>query len=424
MKFTILTIGSRGDVQPYIALGAGLQKAGHDVRLATHDTFKDQIISYGLDFFNVGHDIQSVTQGELGKRMIESGGNPFTALKRLGKALEPMMEEILQDSWMACQDAEVVLMSTTAFWGYDIAEHLNIPCFVASLQPIYPTRNFPSPMWPPSLRLGGWVNQKSYIWLGQLYGQLFQDSINRFRVKTLKRSPRPRCLFLTEDWYKLPMLFGYSPAVIPTPQDWKESCYVTGYWFLDTPPDFEPPPGLLDFLEAGEPPISIGFGSMASRNPEQMTAIALKALEKTKQRGILLTGWGGITNANLPDHVFKLESIPHDWFFPKMKAIVHHGGAGTTAAALRSGVPSIVVPFFCDQPFWGDAIARLGVTPKPIPKKQLTANRLAHAIQQAIADQPMRQRAAQLGKIIRAEQGIENAVHILNSIYAKTSVKR
>ncbi|NER51764.1 MAG: glycosyltransferase family 1 protein [Symploca sp. SIO1A3] len=160
----------------------------------------------------------------------------------------------------------------------------------------------------------------------------------------------------------------------------------------------------------------IGFGSMASRNPEQITTIALKALEKTQQRGILLTGWGGISNVDLPEQVFKLESIPHDWLFPRMKAIVHHGGAGTTAAALKSGIPSIAIPFFVDQPFWGDRVAKLGVSPQPIPKKQLTVNKLAYGIQKAIADQSMRQKAAKLGETIRSEDGIGEVIKVIQQI--------
>lgn len=211
MKITIITVGSRGDVQPYLALGVGLEKAGYTVRLATHDTFKNLIINYGLDFFPVGGDIQSITQGESGKHMIEAGGNPFTALKRLGKALEPIMEESLKQCWQACQDVDMVIGSGTAFWGYDIAQQLNLPFVFAALQPIYPTRSFPNPMCPPWLRLGGWVNRRSYIWVSELFWQLFRESINRWRVETLGQAPHTKCLFSTEEWHNLPKLFGYSP---------------------------------------------------------------------------------------------------------------------------------------------------------------------------------------------------------------------
>jgi len=416
MKITIITVGSRGDVQPYLALGVGLQQAGYTVRLATHDTFKELTLRYGLDFSSVGGDIQSILQGESGKQMTEVGGNPFTALKRLGKVLEPVMKQSLQESWLACQDAELVIGGGTAFWGYYIAQQLNLPFFFTALQPIYPTGSFPNPILPRWLKLGGWVNRRSYILICELFWQLFRESINRWHVETMGQAPCTKSFFAMDEWHQLPKLFGYSPSVVPTPQDWNESCHVTGYWFLDCPDDFVPPPELLDFLEAGEPPIYIGFGSMASRNPEQITTIALKALEKTKQRGILLTGWGGISNADLPEQVLKLESIPHDWLFPKMKAIVHHGGAGTTAAALKSGIPSIAIPFFVDQPFWGDRVAKLGVSPQPIPKKQLTVNKLANGIQKAIADQTMRQQAAQLGETIRAEDGIGEVIKVIQQV--------
>lgn len=202
---------------------------------------------------------------------------------------------------------------------------------------------------------------------------------------------------------------------MPKPEDWEASCHVTGYWFLEAPDDFVPPADLLDFLADGEPPVSIGFGSMSSRDAETMTAMALRALQQTGQRGLLLTGWGGITQTDLPNSVFKLAAIPHDWLFPKMRAIVHHGGAGTTAAALRSGVPSVVVPFFADQPFWGDRACRLGVSAASIPKGSLSTGRLANAIHQAVTSEPLKAKAAHVGHALQKEDGVAAAITILKS---------
>lgn len=408
----ILTIGSRGDVQPYLALGVGLKRAGYQVRLTTHDTFEDLIQSYGLDFFPIGGNVQAIVQGEAGQATIESGRNPLKALSRLAQALAPIMTECLDNTWKSCQGVDLVISSGTAFWGDDAAARLGIPSVVAMLQPLVKNRAFPHPMLPPR-SLGGWGNGLTYEFFNRFYWQLFKAPINHWRQETLQMRPSDACPFLSDRWRKLPKLFGYSPTVIPHPPDWDNTYHVTGYWFLDAPNDFAPPAALQDFLADGEPPISIGFGSMATRNPEKLTAIALAALEKTRQRGILLTGWSGISNADLPDHILKLEAIPHDWLFPRMKAIVHHGGAGTTAAAFRSGRPAVVVPFFADQPFWGERAAQLGVSPSPIPKQRLSAERLAKGIEAAIANPALQQRASELGTLIRAEDGIAQSVQVV-----------
>ena len=213
-----------------------------------------------------------------------------------------------------------------------------------------------------------------------------------------------------------PILYGYSPAVIPPPADWNEQMRVTGYWFLDSGDDWTPPADLLEFLQAGTPPVYIGFGSMIMRNPEATAQLIMQALARTRQRAIMLSGWGGLRSTNVPDSVFMIDAVPHAWLFPRMAAVVHHGGAGTTSAGLRAGVPSIIVPFFADQPFWGQRVADLGVGPAPIPFKRLTADRLAQAIQIAVTDQAMRQRAAELGERIRAEDGIARAAAVIQQM--------
>jgi sterol 3beta-glucosyltransferase len=191
---------------------------------------------------------------------------------------------------------------------------------------------------------------------------------------------------------RYPVLYGYSPAVLPKPEDWDDSLHVTGYWFLDSPSDWQPPAALVDFLKAGPPPVYAGFGSMAGSDPDALSAMVVEALARVKQRGILASGWGGLAHANLPDHVIAVESVPHDWLFPQMAAVVHHGGAGTTATGLRVGVPSIVVPFLADQFFWGQRVAQLGVGSNPIPRQQLTVQRLAAAIDGVVNDQIITER--------------------------------
>ncbi|MBL1129515.1 MAG: glycosyltransferase family 1 protein, partial [Chloroflexi bacterium] len=216
-----------------------------------------------------------------------------------------------------------------------------------------------------------------------------------------------------------PVLYGFSEAVIAKPADWGSQAHVTGYWFLESERDWQPPPALEDFLQRGPTPISIGFGSMSSGKAEETAQLVLQALAKSGQRAILLTGWQGLQVDDLPNYVFALDSAPHDWLFSQVSAVVHHGGAGTTAAGLRAGVPPIVIPFFADQPFWGQRVADLGVGPTPIPRKKLAADRLAHAIQQAVQDSAMRRRAVALGEKIRAENGVARPVALIDRMGMK-----
>jgi sterol 3beta-glucosyltransferase len=272
-------------------------------------------------------------------------------------------------------------------------------------------------LFPPFVaKLGGYANRLSHqlfrqiMWQGSRSG----DQVARQQVLGLPNAPffGP---YNSAASSRYPIVYGFSPAVIPKPADWRNT-HVTGYWFLDELPDWIPPAALLDFLKRGEPPVYIGFGSMGSRDPEATADLVLQAIERTGQRAILQSGWGGLSKMDLPDNVFLVDSVPHSWLFSRVAAVVHHGGAGTTAAGLRAGVPNIVIPFFGDQPFWGRRVAELGVGPAPIPRKQLTVDRLTAAIYQAVHDRAMQKCAADLGAKIQAEDGIGNVVEIVQEI--------
>jgi sterol 3beta-glucosyltransferase len=210
-----------------------------------------------------------------------------------------------------------------------------------------------------------------------------------------------------------PIFGSYSPIISPKPPDWRDNIHVCGYWFLDPPPYWQPSAQLINFLEAGAPPVYIGFGSMANRAPQKMAQVVQEAVELSGQRGIFAAGWGGLDNANLPDKIFALDSVPHAWLFPRTAAVVHHGGAGTTGAGFRAGVPSILVPHMGDQPFWAKRVTELGVGPQAIPRRKLTSERLAAAITTATTDQNIQARAAALGERIRGEDGIARTIEII-----------
>jgi sterol 3beta-glucosyltransferase len=417
MHIAILASGSRGDVQPYIALGKGLLDAGHAVKILTHDSYEKQVRSYGLDFAELKGNPQEVAESEEMLKLLEKGN--FLAINaHTSKIVKEATQHWAKDGLVACKDAELLVAGVGGlFVAYALAEKLNIPLLQAYVFPFTPTKDFPAALVPKSVaQFGGGANRLSHQMFRQIMWQSSRAADTLVRKNILDLPPAPFMgPYSSPRFQQLPVLYGFSPSVLPQPSDW-QNAKVTGYWFLDAANDWTPPKALTNFLQKGSPPVYIGFGSMGSRKPEETANLVLQALEQSKQRAILLSGWSGMRKENMPDSVFLVDSVPHSWLFPKVAAVVHHGGAGTTAAGLRAGVPSIVIPFFGDQPFWGERVATLGVGPKPIPRKQLTAEKLVSVIQTAVTDQEMRQCAAALGKKIQAENGIANAVAVINQI--------
>jgi UDP:flavonoid glycosyltransferase YjiC (YdhE family) len=267
---------------------------------------------------------------------------------------------------------------------------------------------------PIQRNLGGPLNRLTHVVFDTVLWLPVRRVVNKWRKEQLRLPPLGTNYPRQYRQQQAPILYGFSPHVVPKPADWGDHVQVTGYWFLGSATDWQPPPKLVDFLEAGRPPIYVGFGSMNTRDPEETADVILQALTLTKQRGVLLTEWDGLSTFDSSDNVFVIRSVPFDWLFPRMAAVVHHGGAGTTAAGLRAGVPSVVVPFFMDQPFWGQRVADLGVGPRPIPIKRLSVERLAAGITTAITDQEVQKRAGVLGKRICAEDGVSRAVEVID----------
>jgi UDP:flavonoid glycosyltransferase YjiC (YdhE family) len=395
----------------------GLQQAGHRVRLATHADFEPLVRSHGLDFFPVEGSSRALHTDDTGQKMIRAGGNPFAFLYQFGRMRQPLMRQMMERTFEASADADLILGSGTAYLiSQAISEKLGIPFMAAFVLPFAPSRFLtnglfaPPPSWLP---FPGVYNFLSHVLAAEFLWQTLGSSINEAREEVLGL---PRLPFLGPVHLsrKVPALHCFSPIVVPEPSDWGVHCHITGYWFLDQSPMWKPPAALNDFLRAGTPPIYVGFGSMPDENPDEITELVIKALSKCRQRGILATGWGGMAPTNRSDHIFLAESAPHDWLFSHVAAVVHHGGSGTTGAGLRAGVPSIIIPFMADQPFWGHRVFELGVGPRPIPRKELSVDRLAHAIHEAVGSQAMRRRAADLGRRIRAEDGVGEAIDIIH----------
>jgi len=407
VKICILTIGTRGDVQPYIALGLGLKAAGHEVTISTLDEFKPLVFQHGLLHYTLRGDFLKAAQSAVGKK----GGNTLRVIRQYVE----MAKDTLADEWASAQKAELLIYNPAAFGGYHIAEKLGVPAFAAFPAPLYsPTKEFPSPFLP--FRSLGAFNKLSHQIFARMGPTMYRKPINQFRKDVLHLQPAKGENILHNG--PITKLYAYSEAVVPRPVDWDESSVVTGYWFLDTPANWQPDPELVRFLQEGSKPMYIGFGSMFMSSGKQKAEIALQALRLAGQRGILATGLGGLIAENASKDILILDSAPHDWLFSKVAAVVHHGGAGTTGAAIRAGKPQIICPFVGDQFFWGRRIADLGVSSSPIPQAKLTAKNLADAIKYAVSDNNIQQHSLSLGETIRAENGIERAVnHILTNVH-------
>jgi UDP:flavonoid glycosyltransferase YjiC (YdhE family) len=418
MRIAIIAPGSRGDVQPYVALGRGMLEAGHAVRLVTHGNFERLVRSHGLSLWPIPGDVRDIAQSREMRALLE-GGNFLAIMSQMAREAQRGAVALAEAGLAACRGVDVVLAGIGGlFVALSVAEKLGLPLVQAYYIPFTPTQAYPSFLLP---RLAAWLgdalNRPSHHLARQIMWQGFRSADRRARQEVLGLPAAPFWgPYGAERLRRGPVLYGFSPAVIPRAPDWDDSIHVTGYWFLDTAPHWSPPADLVAFLEAGPPPVYVGFGSMGHRRPEETANLVLQALARAEQRAVLLSGWGGLRSGNLPDSVFMVDAIPFLWLFPRVAAVVHHGGAGTTAAGLRAGVPSVVVPFFGDQFYWGQRVAALGVGPEPVPRRGLTVGRLAQAMQRAVTDATMHQRAADLGSRIAAEDGVARAVAVVGQM--------
>ena len=404
MHITILALGSRGDVQPYAALGRGLKSAGHQVRFITFEGFARVVAANELDFHPIHGDAQSL--------VTNAGADTLALVRSFGSLAEGYARDL---SAPHLGETDLIINQLPlGLYGFDLAEKYGIPMALAAVFPLARTQAFPL-MGFPKLPLPGY-NKTTYYLGGLMAWQMFRPVINRWRKQTLNLPPLPFHGYLEKlGKQSIPLLNGFSQHVVPRPGDWNEDVHITGYWFPENK-QWHPPNDLIAFIQAGTPPVFIGFGSMPIKNPARTTEIILEALRQTGQRAILHMGWGGLGSQSLPDSVFQINYAAYDWLFPQMSMVIHHGGSGTTAFGLRAGVPSCAVPFVFDQFYWGQRISQLGVGPDPIPYKKLTVERLQEAIELGVGSPQLKQNAVELGHKIQKENGIESALGIIEKI--------
>ena len=393
MRPVILTIGTRGDVQPFIALALGLRAAGHQPLLVAPEPFRVLVTSFGVEFAAFPGDPAALIQ-----RLVDRGGGLMAIPQMIDFAM-PVARHVMRAAIETTRDADIILASfLIAVGGYQAARQHRVPFLSAQLFPAFtPTSAFAMPGLPSGALV---FNRLTHQISTMLFWTL---SLAAYQMLKRQAPELPRRL---ENPFgrSLRTIYGFSPQVVPSP--------------LDTHPTWMPPAELQDFLAAGEPPLYIGFGSMRTVEAERIYSIVIDALTRLNQRAILMGEWKKVGGSRLPAHILRMEAAPHDWLFERVAAVVHHGGAGTTAAGLRAGRPSLIIPFTADQPFWGQRILAAGVGPRPIPVKRLTAQSLLAAIETMREDTAMRMRAADLGTALRAEDGIGNAVRVIESIAA------
>ncbi|HMP41952.1 MAG TPA: glycosyltransferase, partial [Roseiflexaceae bacterium] len=343
------------------------------------------------------------------------GRSPIDAIRALARSYGTLTRD-LPAAIAALGDTDLILNQIPSYlFGGDLAEHLGIPWAVVAVIPLMRTRYRPLLGFPSALSWLPGYNRFTYRVGEQIGWQIFRRAINRLRTRTWGLASLPLRGHFDELYRRrVPFICGFSEHVVPRPPDWGDQIHLTGWWYPEDPV-WEPPPALRQFLAAGPPPVFIGFGSMPVADPARITALVVEAVQHSGVRAILHAGWAGLGGA-LPPQIFPIEYAPYGWLFPQMAAVVHHGGSGTTGFALRSGVPSLVVPFAFDQPFWGERTARLGAGPPPLPYHALTAQRLAAAMRVAVDTAELKAGAAALGQKLRSERGIEAAVALIGAL--------
>ncbi|MEV7728216.1 glycosyltransferase [Streptomyces sp. NPDC087917] len=390
MRILIATAGSRGDVAPYTGLGVELRRAGYEVALATTETFAPLVRDAGLEFRGLPADTRA-RGGVTGKRELMRTAAAFTA--DLGQGFA--------DAWDEGTDL-LLLSTTTAPLGWHLTEATGTPSLGVYLQPTAPTGDFP-PVVTGSRSLGRAANRTTGRFALGMADRVYADAVTGLRRRLRLPPATPSAMRRRQERAHWPVVHGFSTALVPRPSDWRSGLEVVGNWWPHHAANEQLPADLEDFLTAGPRPVLIGFGSMASGDGERLSGIAVRALRRAGLRGILQAGSAGLAADG--DDVLTIGHVPHALLLPRVAAVVHHAGAGTSAAALRAGAPAVTVPVTADQPFWAGRLAAVGASSAPIPFRLLTAERLADALHRVVNDQTYVRAAARAAQHLATEDG-------------------
>lgn len=409
VRVAIMTAGSRGDVAPYTGLGHALSRAGHEVTLVTHGCFERLVAGSGVRFHPMPVDPRAELESERG-RSLHRSGTGLGKLVRVVRMARALAGEMTDDMLAAARTSDLLLLAgSTAPLGHAIAEGLSLPAIDLPLQPLAPTREFG----PPMLGGGSWGavgNRVAGHGVNLAIHRVFSAAVPDVRERLGLSRGKPRTAARPDR-----TLHGYSPLVVPRPRDWQPHLEVTGYWW---PYDGEAqlPPALREFLDSGPPPVFVGLGSATVPDPAALSTEVVRALRRAGLRTLIQRGWGGLEAAG--DDVLTIDEVPHSALFPRMAAVIHHCGAGTTGAGLRAGVPAVPVPIQFDEGFWASRLVALGVAPRAVPLRKLTAEALTTAVREATGDPSYGRRAKALAEGLRAEDGTAAVVDAVNRLGA------
>jgi sterol 3beta-glucosyltransferase len=418
MRVLIVAVGSRGDVAPFTGLGTALCNAGHSVAIATYGVFADLVTASGLEFRAVPGDPRMQGFSEQGQRWEQGGARGPLGVVRFIRLVADHMRDVHAGILAAArQGTDVMLLSGLGLLGgYRVAEGLGIPSLGLAVQPIHPTSQFP----PPTVTthsLGRWGNRalgQAVLTLGGVF--LDRSSKQLWADQKLPVSGAAE-MFRRQDAAHWPVFYGFSSAVVPRPADWRAGLEIAGYWWPAHPAGWRPPADLEDFLDAGPPPVFIGFGSRNPASTDRLNDVITAARQQARVRMVIQAGWAGLGAASrASEDAIVIGEVLHDWLFPRMAAVVHPASAGTTGAGLRAGVPAVSIPLSTDQPFWASRLTACGVGPAPIPYKHLTSQVLAAAIKDAVTHESYRDRARALASQIAREDGTAPVVKTLERL--------
>lgn len=412
MRTLIFTFGTRGDIEPFAALADRLTALGHSAVLAAPEAYRDHAAPA------VGFEPMATEMD----RVMRAGMTELTGPSeswRLVRQMTAAMRVSLDEQWEIAQRVRptVIIAHPKALGGLHIAERLGVP-FVASLPLPFltPTGDFPVPFLARQFPRG--INRLTYEF-NRFTAIAYGGMINRLRRERLglPRMSRFSDYSTAVDGERVPVLYPFSPHVVPVPEDYPATAHVTGYWFMKRSASWQPPSELVDFLAAGGPVVYVGFGSMGFGGGTRHGKVVAQALREVGVRAVVSTGWGGLA-AQSTDDVFVVSDVPHDWLFPRVDAVVHHGGSGTTAAGLRAGRPTLICPVLGDQPFWGRRVHELGAGPEPLPLRRATPDLLAKRLRELISREEYAASAGSIGEQIVHEDGTAAAIAVLEAIEA------
>lgn len=410
MKVTVITGGSRGDVQPYLALGKELKSREHEVTIQTYPFYEDEVAGNGLGFYRLTGDPQAIVSS-----LLKAGNNPVAYAREFRKATEPTLRDNLDETLSACEGADVIVQATVGALGYIVGKELNIPVVGAGFQPLFSiTGEFPSSVILGGIPISSSYNRFSYRLTRQLFWQTLWPSLSPIVREKFGGTQLPMFgPFSGIDDGSIPCLYGWSPELLPQPEGWGNWTKVTGFWFTKSQLNWTPPADLVEFLENSTRTIAIGFSSLSFGNNQQLISALDHAVSSLGLKAVLLTGWSELGNYYVSNNLYVIDEAPHEWLLSKSQAFVQHGGLGSLAAALRARIPVVSIPHSADQRFWAARAWGKGLSMRPLNPRQLSSEKLADAIFHAIADSEIRERAENIGEKVNMEDGVGVAAEVL-----------